>query len=92
MIRLMHHRLDVPVPCGDQDDPRRAPPREDALDQAARAEGLVIGVRGDDEEALAGVHSKLGRRRRHGAGYCQCPYERQPYTHGTLATPRSPRG
>jgi hypothetical protein len=50
----MGHGLDVAVTRRDEDDAHRAAPREHALDQAASGQRLVIGVRGNDQQALTG--------------------------------------
>jgi hypothetical protein len=51
----MSHGLDVAVTRGDQHDAHRAAPREHALDQAASGQRLVIGVRGNNQQALTGL-------------------------------------
>ena len=50
----------IAVPARDPDHRNGASRAEDPLDQAADAEGFVVGVRGDHEET--------GSRRREGAG------------------------
>jgi len=52
----MAHGLDVAVTRRDQHNAHRAAPHEHSLDQAASGQRLVVGVWGDDQQALTGPH------------------------------------
>src|SRR5438034_2874228 len=51
LVEVLRHRLRVAVAVGDEHDAHRGAAAGEAEDQAAGADRLVVGVRGDDEHA-----------------------------------------